>query len=145
MNNNDTRLIFERYAKKADTPVTDEQLNEGFFDRVKAKGAGVVGDIKGLGQQAKGYVKSAVAGVKGDTQGVVDAQQQVKKGKTVGKIAKVSSYKKTALKKIDALTAEITNDLTALGINPADLKVKNNSFKKNLAKALDDLISQISA
>jgi histidyl-tRNA synthetase len=101
MSNLDSNLIFETYTK----------VNEGLFDRAKANVAGAVGSVKGLGQQVAGTVKGAVAGAQGNVGGVQQAQQQVQAGKTTGAIAKAESYKATALKKIDKLTAEIMNDL----------------------------------
>ena len=76
MNNRDNRLIFEKYTPKT--------LEEGMWDRLKARGAGAVGAVKGLGQQAAGAVKGAVAGVKGDVAGVQAAQQQRQAGAAQG-------------------------------------------------------------
>lgn len=102
MNNKENELIFERYLKPVDKK-TEEVVTEGLIDRVKSKAAGVVGAVKGAGQQVAGTVKGAVAGAKGDTTGVQKGMEMKKAGKTAGPVAKVESYKKTALKKLSLI------------------------------------------
>ena len=66
----DDRLMWEAHRKK------DEPIEEGILDRLKARGAGLRGGLKGVGQRIAGTAKGAVAGVKGDIGGVQAAQQQ---------------------------------------------------------------------
>lgn len=139
--NKDSHQIFETYKT---TSANQEIVQEGMFDRLKAKGAGVIGAAKGLGQQATGAYKGAVAGLKGDVPGVQAAQLQKKAGAIQGKVAKVESYRKTAEQKLNKVSNEVFEDLKKLGI---DLKgVSPNSmklFSTNLNKAFDALIADI--
>lgn len=141
MNHKENELIFEKYVGGS-KPI--QNLNEGLIDRIKSKAAGAVDAVKGVGQQVKGTVQGAVAGAKGNVAGVKQAAQTVKQGKTAGPVAKVESYKKTAIKKFDKISNEVFNDLAKLGINLQ--KVSPNSlknFKNNLNKAFDQVIADI--
>lgn len=134
--NKDTRLIFEKYTPKT--------LEEGMWDRLKARGAGAVGTVKGLGQQAAGAVKGAVAGVKGDVAGVQAAQQERQAGAVKGDIAKVESYRKTANEKLNKLAQEIFADIGKLGIDvkkvsPNSMNVFTTNLDNAFAKVIDDL------
>jgi len=136
MNNRDNRLIFEKYTPKT--------LEEGMFDRLKARGAGAVGAVKGLGQQAKGAFKGAVAGIKGDVAGVQAAQQQRQAGAAQGDIAKIESYRKTANKKIQNFTRDIFNDMNKLGINVSSMEAFIlHVFNNNLNTAFDGIINKL--
>jgi hypothetical protein len=134
--NKDTRLIFEKYTPKT--------LEEGMWDRLKARGAGAVGTVKGLGQQVTGAAKGAVAGVKGDIPGVQAAYQQRKSGAVQGDIAKVENYRKTANEKLTKLSEEIFADIGKLGINIKQIAPQSmNAFKNALDKAFVALIEQL--
>jgi hypothetical protein len=139
--NKDSHQIFETYKQK---PANLEIISEGMFDTLKARGAQAVGAVKGLGQQAAGAVKGAVAGAKGDVAGVEAAQQQKKLGAVQGDIAKVESYKKTALKKIDNLTKEMFDDMSKLGINVKGVSPNSAKlFSSQMGKAFDALVADI--
>lgn len=139
--NKDSHQIFETYKQK---PANLEIVSEGMFDTLKARGAQAVGAVKGLGQQASGAVKGAIAGVKGDVAGVQAAEQQRKLGAVQGDVAKVESYKKTALKKIDNLTQEIFNDMSKLGINVKGVSPNSAKlFTNQMTKAFDTLIADL--
>lgn len=117
-----------------------KQLEEGLWDRTKARAAGLGGAVKGLGQRVAGGVKGAVAGVTGNVAGAQAAAQQGKQGAVAGPIAKINSYKATAQQKIKKLTDEILEDLSKLGI---DIKANQNianGFVGNLDKGFDNLI-----
>jgi hypothetical protein len=136
MNTRDNRLIFEKYTPKT--------LEEGMFDRLKARGAGAVGTVKGLGQQAIGAVKGAVAGVKGDVAGVQAAQQQRQAGAVQGDIAKVENYRATANEKLTKLAQEIFADIGKLGIDVKKVSPNSmNVFTKNLDNAFAALIEEL--
>ena len=139
--NKDMHQIFETYKG---TSATKEIIEEGLFDRLKARGAQAVGTVKGLGNQAAGIAKGAVAGVKGDTAGVQAAQQQRRAGAIQGDLAKIESYRTTAMKKLDDTSQEIFNDMKGLGIDlnkisPASI----NAFKGQLDKSFDALTAGI--
>lgn len=117
-----------------------KQLEEGLWDRTKARAAGLGGAVKGLGQRVAGGVKGAVAGATGNEAGAQAAAQQGKQGAIAGPIAKINSYKATAQQKIKKLTDEILGDLSKLGINiKANDKVANG-FIGTLNKGFDNLI-----
>lgn len=131
MDNKDTELIFEKYS----------EVNEGFMDRLRARASGAVGAVKGLGQQAGGYAKAAYAGIKDDREALGAAHQQIQAGKIQGEKSKISSYRDTALSKIDALDQEIRNDLQKLGI-PANMSEQAmKTFRGNVSNALENLIT----
>jgi len=117
-----------------------KQLEEGLWDRTKARAAGVGGAVKGLGQRVAGGVKGAVAGATGNVAGAQAAAQQGKQGEVAGPVAKINSYKATAQQKIKKLTDEILGDLSKLGI---DIKANQNianGFIGNLNKGFDNLV-----
>jgi len=141
MNNKENQLIFERYTT---TSKSNETINEGLIDRVKSKTAGAVGAVKGAAQQVKGAVKGAIAGAKGDQTGVEKSMEIKKAGKIAGPIAKVESYRKTAVKKFDNVAAEVFSDLNKLGIDIQKVSPQSlNNFKRNLNKAFDEIIINI--
>ncbi len=131
---NDTKLIFEKY----------DDLHEGLFSRLQAQGAGAVGAVKGLGNKVAGSVKGAVAGLKGDVKGFQDAQQQRHEGDTAGQLAKIESYRQTALSKIKNLTTEIFDDMAKLGIDVKKVSPNSvNMFTGQLDKSFENLINSI--
>lgn len=139
--NKDSHQIFETYKQK---PANLEIVSEGMFDTLKARGAQAVGTVKGLGQQAAGAVKGAVAGMKGDVSGVEAAQKQKKMGAAQGDIAKIESYKKTAIKKIEKLSNEMFDDMAKLGINVKGVSPQSSKlFSTQISKALDTLIADL--
>jgi len=139
--NKDMHQIFETYKS---TSATKEIIEEGLFDRLKARGAQAVGTVKGLGNQAAGIAKGAIAGVKGDTAGVQAGLQQRQAGAVQGDLAKIESYRATAMKKLDATSQEIFNDLKRLGINLNKIPAKSiNAFKNQLNKSFDTITAGI--
>ena len=74
-----------------------KQIQEGFFDRQKAKLAGVGGGLKGLKNSIAGTVKGAIAGVNNNVAGVQAAAQQKAQGGITAnaKKAKLASITKT--------------------------------------------------
>jgi len=141
MNNKENQLIFEKYLNNGNQV---QNLNEGLIDRIKSKAAGAVGAVRGMGQQVSGTVKGAVAGAKGNVAGVKQAAQQVQQGKTAGPVAKVESYRNTAVKKFDKVSNEVFTDLQKLGINLDKMSPQSlNNFKNNLNKAFDEVVNNI--
>ncbi len=134
--NKDSKLIFEAYHKK---------LEEGLFDRLKARTAGLGGTVKGLGDRVAGGVKGAFAGLQGDVEAGKAAAKQGLQGKISGDVAKINSYKNTANKKIQNLTYEILDDLNKLGID-IDMNSKMaNGFMGNLNKGFETLVKELEA
>lgn len=118
-------------------------LNEGLWDRTKARAAGAVGAVKGIGQQIAGGVKGAVAGASGNVAGAAQAAQQGKQGAVSGQVAKINSYKATAQQKIQKLSNEIFSDLGKLGIDTKANPNIANGFIGQLNKSLDQLTSSL--
>lgn len=141
--NKDAHLIYETYTKSA---AQQEIIQEGLFDRLKARGSQAVGTVKGLGQQAAGAVKGAVAGVKGDTAGVEAAQKQRQAGAAQGELAKIDSYQATATQKLQKTAEEIFADMSKLGIDIKKVSPNSmNTFIGQLTKAFDALKKEVSA
>ena len=118
-------------------------LNEGLWDRTKARAAGAVGTVKGIGNQVAGGVRGAIAGATGNVAGATAAAQQGRQGAVSGQVAKINSYKATAQEKIKKLTNEIFSDLGKLGI---DVKANSNianGFVGQLNKSFDQLTSSL--
>lgn len=118
-------------------------LNEGLWDRTKARAAGAVGAVKGIGNQVAGGVKGAIAGATGNVAGATAAAQQGRQGAVSGQVAKINSYKATAQEKIKKLTNEIFSDLGKLGI---DVKANSNianGFVGQLNKSFDQLTTSL--
>jgi len=140
--NKDSHSIYETYKQ---TSANQEIIQEGLFDRLKAKGAGAVGTVKGLGQQAAGMAKGAVAGLKGDTAGVQAAQQQRQAGAIQGQLAKIDSYQNTAVQKLNKTAQEIFADMAKLGIDVKKVSPNSiNTFTGQLTKAFDALKAEVS-
>jgi hypothetical protein len=125
LSKNDQELIGEAY----------EQMNEGMFDRFKARGSQALGAVKGAGQQIAGKAQQAVGGAIGKAAGLggqvlgVDASKgdlaqkgsamqkagakQQTAGARQGDEAKYKSYITNSAK-------TIAKDLTKLGMSVSD-------------------------
>lgn len=144
----------------------EELIEEGFFDRMKARGSQAVGAIRGVGQQIKGGVQQAAGNVvqgAGKAAGnVVQAvggtidpannkiaqagqnlqqqgQQNIQAGGQQANIAKIDSYKNSAAKNIQKMVADIQNDMKKLGIQIQGNKFEqfSKSMTTSLIKAID--------
>jgi len=125
LSKNDQELLSEAY----------EQMNEGMFDRFKARGSQAIGAVKGAGQQLAGKAQQAVGGAigkaaelggqalgvdaskgtlaqKGAAMQKAGAKQQTA-GARQGDEAKYKSYITNSAK-------TIANDLTKLGMSVSD-------------------------
>ena len=121
-----------------------KSLNEGLWDKTKARAAGAVGAVKGVGDRLAGSAIGAIGGATNNQAAVQAGQAQKQRGQAKGQISKIESYKKSAFNKINKLSEEIFKDLKDLGI---DLKGTNpnaaNGFIGQLNKGFNDLITQI--
>lgn len=117
----DDRIMMEKYLNKG----TEEVIEEGLWDQMKARGAGIKGAAKGLGQRVAGAAKGAVAGVKGDVKGVQAAQQQQAAGKAMGLDAKSLSLVNSHLKNLNKVLVNFENDLSKLGMDPETIRTTN--------------------
>ncbi len=118
-------------------------LNEGLWDRTKARAAGAVGTVKGIGNQVAGGVRGAIAGATGNVAGATAAAQQGRQGAVSGQVAKINSYKATAQEKIKKLTKEIFSDLGKLGIDVKANTNVANGFVGQLNKSFDQLTASL--
>jgi hypothetical protein len=139
MTKSDQNLINERY----------EQIQEGLFDRLKARGAQALGTVKGAGQQIAGKARQVAGGALSKTAELggralgVDASQgglaqkgaqltqagkkQVGAGQRAGEEAKYQSY-------INNTVQTIIGDLNKLGMSVKD----ENKLATDLNKVLLD-------
>lgn len=123
---------------------TIKRIEEGFFDRIKAQGAGTVGAIQGLKQRAQGAVQGAVAGVKGDVAGVKAAKKLSAQGAAAGEVAKIQSYREIANKKLQQTLNEIVVDLGKLGVNTTNFReLGYYNVIDTLDKTLDNIAQTI--
>lgn len=113
----------------------EQLIAEGIYDRIKAKGAGLLGKgqqaVGGLVNKAGNYLQNAAQNV-GAT--IDPSQNKVSQyGQNLqqqGANAKVNSYKNSAI-------ANLVNDFQKLGINIADV----NKFKTDLNTLFDSAIN----
>ena len=118
-------------------------LNEGLWDRTKARASGAVGAVKGIGNQVAGGVRGAIAGATGNVAAASAAAQQGRQGAVSGQVAKINSYKATAQEKIKKLTNEIFSDLGKLGIDVKANTNVANGFVGQLNKSFDQLTASL--
>lgn len=143
----------------------EEIIEEGIFDRFKARGSQALGAVKGAGQQLKGAAqqtagkaigKAGEMGAKafGGSQDNLltqkgqefsqKGQENIQAGGNQANNAKIDSYIKSIDQKIDAMMNDITNDLNKLGIQiPGQkrglIQGAAANVKKNLTRALQGL------
>ena len=88
-----------------------KSLNEGLWDKTKARAAGAVGAVKGVGDRLAGSAIGAIGGATNNQAAVQAGQAQKQRGQAKGQISKIESYKKSAFNKINKLSEEIFKDL----------------------------------
>ena len=106
--------------------VENGELDEGFLDRLKARGAGVGTKIGGA---ARGAVQKGLGGIAGIA-GEKDMAQTMrdKAGETKDKTAKAAGGKQAAsllkgkARKAKALADDLKNDIAKLGVDVPQLK-----------------------
>ena len=121
-----------------------KRIEEGFFDRIKAQGAGTVGAMQGLKQRAQGVVQGAIAGAKRDVAGVEAAKKLSAQGAAAGEVAKIQSYKEIANKKLQQTLNDIVVDLGKLGVNTTNFReLGYYNVIDTLDKTLDNIAQSI--
>ncbi len=134
----DQQLLAEAY----------ENVQEGFLDRIRASGAGMLGAIKGTGQKIQGASQKAIGSVASKLGATNTGSEIQQKGQEkidqvakATKAAKIDSYKKSANKNIENLMTSITTDLTKLGIaiDESELLAAKDLLTTSLNQALDNL------
>ena len=125
------------------------QIQEGMWDRFKARGAEAIGSAKGLGQKIKGGIQqnvaSAVSGM-GDTGKAFSndlaqkGQQNIESGKASGHNAKIEYLKNNIDKRIQKLVGGIKEDIQKLG-----LEIGNIEMISGINDALNKLKMSVNA
>tara|TARA_R110002020_G_scaffold435702_1_gene645909 strand:+ start:670 stop:1206 length:537 start_codon:yes stop_codon:yes gene_type:complete len=122
--------------------VENGELDEGFLDRLKARGAGVGTKLKGAGaamvQKGLGGMATAASKVGGGEAAtdmatkMGDAATKTKEraGRTAGR-KQVSSLLKSKVKKLDALVDDLLNDMKKMGLlkDPRMTKAANDLIR----------------
>ena len=111
----DTRCLTEAYS----------QVNEGVWDRLKARTSQAGGAIGGAMSGIGGVAKGAYAGATGDVAGVNAATSQRNLAANQSEISKLTSYQSSLTQKLDNLKAEILNDLSSLNIASKDFNIND--------------------
>jgi hypothetical protein len=115
-NNNDQRNL-------------EELLEEGWMDRLKARGAEALGSAKGVGQQIKGGFQQAagsaltMAGKEKGKELSQQGQRSAGEGMVSGHNAKVQYLQKNIDKRIDSFVADIKNDIKKLGLDIGNIEI----------------------
>ena len=128
----DDKLLTEAY----------EKMNEGLWDRLKARGAGLKGGIKGAGQRIAGTAKGAMAGATGNIAGVQAASAQRAAGQGMGLDAKSLSLVNSHLGKLNKVLSDFENDLSKLGMDPETIKTSNPEAAQALT-SIKTALSQV--
>jgi hypothetical protein len=138
----------------------EELLEEGWMDRLKARGAEALGSAKGLGQQIKGGFQQAAGSALSKTGGAgakafggtedntlsnkgqqfsKQGQESEREGSVSGHNAKVEYLQKNIDKRIRAFTNDIKNDIQKLGLD-----IGNIEFVSEINSALNHLKKSVS-
>lgn len=135
----DDICINEAYAKI-------QQLDEaGILSRAKAKAEGVLAGI-GAGTQAirgqankiAGATQAAFGNKEAGMQRIEKGEQQIASTKNAATEAKVDSILKSHIADINKVSSAISNDLTKLGLNPAN--ISPNAISQKLTSGLENYL-----
>jgi hypothetical protein len=132
--------IVESY-KRGDV-TKDQLIEEGLWDRVKARGAGFK---SGAGQIAKNVGSVAKAGgqaVMGRGADAAQTIQNVREPSPQGMDAKSLSLVNSHIKKLQNGVAALTNDLKKLGMDPAGEMVTSNPEAATAITALQQALTK---
>jgi len=103
---------------KSGTVTKQQLIEEGIWDRMKARGAGAMGAAKDLGKRVSGAAHGVAAGFTGKEG---PAPQKF----TQGLDAKALSIANSHMKKIEAAIAGFSNDMAKLGLDPKSMAATN--------------------
>ena len=124
----------------------EQLLEEGWFDRLKARGSQALGAVKGVGQMAKGIGQGVVGTISDDPELQRKSRESFQTGKSAGNNAKIDSYIKSIDNKVTKMVDDVVSDLSKLGIEiPTQrqnlISGAFNRLKGNLVSALENLKS----
>lgn len=107
----------------------EELIEEGWFDRLKTRGAEALGSAKGLGQQVKGGFQQAAGSaltMAGKEKGK-ELSQQGRSNRSEGMISghnsKVQYLQKNIDKRIQSFVDDIKNDIKKLGLDIGNIEI----------------------
>jgi len=105
-------------AEKVKAKLEEEgiQVDEGLFDRIRARAAGFAGGAKQLGKNIQQVAKAGKAGVMGDPEAAKGELEKVSAPEAAKKAALAASRLKSAYKQIGKLNLDIFNDIKKLGL-----------------------------
>lgn len=126
----------------------EQLLEEGFLDRLKARGAGALGSLQGVGDKLKGVGQQALgkslSKFDSDTAKSFGSelsksgQQNIRKGEVSGYNKKIEFLKGNIDKRIQSFVSEIKNDIKKLGLDIGNIEIVSgindalNQLKKSV-------------
>jgi hypothetical protein len=144
MDKKDQILLSEAYQKV----ISQQQIEEGLWDRMKARGASAVGAVKGIGDRVKGLgygMQAAGRYLKGDQLGanIAAAKSQLshQTGKDSSKNAKIDSFLNSKNSKITGLVQDIVNDMNKLGLVDPSNPITEEDLSKEMMEFLEFYLS----
>ena len=121
MSNQLNELIAEKVKAKLEEQGV--QVDEGLFDRIRARAAGLAGGAKQAGKNLGALGRAAKAGISGDADAAKGELEKVASPGAAKNAARVASRMKSAYKQIGKLSSDIFEDMKALGLeDSAELK-----------------------
>lgn len=112
----------------------EQLLEEGFWDRLKTRGAEAIGAAKGLGQKVAGAGKALGGAFTGNEDMMKAGVEDVKSSGDTSKNAKIDYLKNNITKRIDKFVANLNNDIQKLGLD-----IGNIEFASDIQDALEGL------
>jgi hypothetical protein len=144
MDKKDQILLSEAYQKV----ISQQQIEEGLWDRMKAQGASAVGAVKSIGDRAKGYgygLQAAARNVIGDRTGATAAQAKselaYQTSSNSSKKSKIDSFLKSKNGKIASLVQDIINDMNKLGLVDPSNPITEDLLSKEMVEFLEFYLS----
>jgi hypothetical protein len=115
----------------------EELLEEGWMDRLKARGAEALGSVKGLGQQVKGGFQQAGGSALSKAGDWIESDKFSRKGQEYsqqgkqasgegmvsGHNAKVKYLQQNIDKRIQSFVGDIKNDIKKLGLDIGNIEI----------------------
>lgn len=126
MTKKDQELLAEAY----------DQVNEGIFDRAKARVGQAAGAVRGLAAKGKGKLQQQAGkavtalGAKSAGQEIQDAGQEKIDNAQTGNDAKIANY-------LNSITNTIVKDLKALNIDFAEAETLKEFLKEIIQDSID--------
>lgn len=129
-----------RYTNE-DQKRLEQLIEEGWLDRLKARGAEALGGAKGVGQQVKGIGKALKGAYNRDDSMIKTGIEDVRKSRSYGHDSKIDYLRKNIDKRIDDFVTDIKNDISKLGLDIGNIEMTSgiNDALNALKSAVDDV------